>query len=251
VIPIPSQQVVLRRAAAVGAAVDVQPVAPRRKVDYKIVPFGGGVLPNPKHIAEMHAELLPRSPLTKLGAGFMERFYYRQLPKQGLIFGAVAYVDGRPAGFVSATYDSDRLLRRAIRWNWLRLGIVLATSLPSPKRLVGAFESMGIFKSRESRADLPAEHGGGGLTGECLSIGVRRTFRSPEFKVQTGLQIGRDLMHGIMAGFEKSQIVRARLIVDSQDIACQGFFRSLGWEPRRRNVPGWWTASTEYLWIRR
>ena len=30
----------------------------------------------------------------------MERFYYKQLPKQGLIFGAIAYVDGRPAGFV-------------------------------------------------------------------------------------------------------------------------------------------------------
>jgi len=246
------QDLMFSRGTAVGEVTDVQTSATRKKVDYKIVPFGGGIIPNTRHIAELHADLLPRSPLTKLGIGFMSRFYYKQLPKQGLIFGAVAYVDGRPAGFVSATYDSDRLLRRAIRWNWLRLSWVLATSLPRPKRLVGAFESMGIFKSRESRAsNLPVGQGTAGLTGEVLSIGVRRTFRSPEFKIQSGLQIGKDLMYGVMAGFEKSQIVRARLIVDAKDIAGQGFFRGLGWEPRRRNVPGWWTASTEYLWIRR
>jgi len=238
--------------AAVGEVIDVQTSAVRKKVDYKIVPFGGGVIPNTRHIAELHADLLPRSPLSKLGVGFMSRFYYRQLPRQGLIFGAVAYVDGRPAGFVSATYDSDLLLRRAIRWNWLRLTWVLATSLPKPKRWVGACESVGIFKSREVRASRQSVgQGSAGLTGEVLSVGVRRKFRSPEFKIQSGLQIGKDLMFGVMAGFEKSQIARARLIVDAKDIAGQGFFRSLGWEPRRRNVPGWWAASTEYLWIRR
>ena len=226
--------------------------AAAKRVDYKIVPFGAGVLPNSRHIAELHAELLPRSPLTKLGVGFMERFYYKVLPKQGLIFGAVAYVDGRPAGFVSATYDSDRLLRRALRWNWMRVSWVLATSLPRPSKLVGLAEGMGIFKSREPRADLAVERAAaGGPTGEVLSIGVRRMFRNSDFKSKSGLQIGRDLMLGVMAGFQKSQIVRARLIVDAQDIAGQGFFRRLGFEPRRRNVPGWFTASTEFSWIRR
>ena len=253
-IPIAQQQgepLLLKREPVAGVAPHVQTLARRKNTEYSIVPFGGGVLPNSRHIAELHAELLPRSPLTKLGIGFMERFYYKQLPKQGLIFGAVAYVDGRPAGFVAATYDSDRLLRRAVRWNWLRLGWVLATSLPRPKRLIGAAEGLGIFKSRERRADVQAGHNLGALTGEVLSIGVRRAFRSTEFKIQTGLQIGRDLMFGVIAGFEKSQIVRARLIVDAKDLSGQGFFRGLGWEPRRRNVPGWWTASTEYLWIRR
>lgn len=228
-------------------------VAPQRKsVDYQIVPFGGGVVPNSRHVAELHAELLPRSPLTKLGVGFMERFYYKILPKQGLIFGAVAYVDGRPAGFVSATYDSDRLLRRALRWNCLKLMWVLATSLPRPSSIEGLFEGLGIIKSREGKADrAAADPTLVGPTGEILSLGVRRSFRSTEFKMQTSLQIGRDLMLGAMAGFQKSQLVRARLIVDAKDIPVQGFFRSLGWEPRRRNVPGWFTASTEFLWIRR
>jgi hypothetical protein len=39
--------------------------------------------------------------------------------------------------------------------------------------------------------------------------------------------------------------------VDAKDIAGQSFFRRLGWEPRRRHVPGWLTASTEYVWNRR
>ena len=104
-----NSMVVLKRGAlAPSGGRNVQTVTPLKKVDYRIVPFGGGVLPNARHIAELHAELLPRSPLTKLGVGFMERFYYKRLPKQGLIFGAIAYVDGHPAGFVSATYDSDR-----------------------------------------------------------------------------------------------------------------------------------------------
>ena len=247
-------QVMLKRGINLNqtaAPIDVSPKVPRKNVDYRIVPFGGGTVPNARHIAELHAEMLPNSPLTKLGVGFMERFYYKVLPKQGLIFGAIAYVDGRPAGFVSATYDSDRLLRRAIRWNWLRLAWVVATSLPRPSKLFGAFESMGIVRSREDRADAASEYVDRGPTGEVLSIGVRRVFRSPDFKIQTGLQIGKDLMVGVMAGFQKSQVVRARLIVDSTDIAVQGFFRGLGWEPRRRNVPGWFTASTEFLWVRR
>ena len=248
-----NSMVVLKRGAlAPSGGRNVQTVTPLKKVDYRIVPFGGGVLPNARHIAELHAELLPRSPLTKLGVGFMARFYYKRLPKQGLIFGAIAYVDGHPAGFVSATYDSDRLVRRAFRWNWLRLSWVLATSLPRPSRVVGLFEGMGIFRSRDRKAKAAeVEYSGGGPTGEVLSIGVRKLFRSPDFKIQTGLQIGKDLMVGAMAGFQKSELVRARLIVDASDIAAQGFFRSLGWQPRRRNVPGWLTASTEFIWIRR
>ena len=224
---------------------------PRRKVDYKIVTFGAGVVPNTKHIAELHADLLPRSPLTRLGKSFMERFYYKVLPQQGLIFGAVAYVDGRPAGFISATYDSDHLLANAVRWNVLKLAWVGLTTFPSPKRLMAIAESLGIVKSRQAKADIPIEKLAAGLTGEVLSIGVRKSYRSAEFKMKTGLRIGADLMSGVMAGFGKSNVVRARLIIDSKDVVAQGFCRRYGWEPRRRAVPGWHTASSEYLWIRR
>ena len=234
-----------------GSKHELEARVPRKRVDYKVVPFGGGVVPNTRHIAELHAELLPRSPLTKLGKSFMERFYYKALTRQGLVFGAVAYVDGRPAGFIAATYDSDRLLATAIRWNVFRLAWVGLTTFPSPKRVMAIAESLGIVKSRQPKADIPLEKLSAGLTGEVLSIGVRKGFRSREFKLQTGLQIGADLMTGVVAGFGKSNVVRARLIIDSKDLVAQAFCRRLGWEQRRRSVPGWHTESSEYLWIRR
>ena len=237
--------------APIGNELLTPPPVKQKQVNYKIVPFGAGVVPNTKHIAELHADLLPRSPLTKLGKSFMERFYYKVLPKQGLIFGAVAYVDGRPAGFVSCTYDSDHLLATAVRWNVFRLAWVGLTTFPSPKRVMAVAESLGIVKARQRKADIPLEKSSMGLTGEVLSIGVRKSFRGRDFKLQTGVEIGKDLMHGVMAGFAKSNVVRARLIVDSKDLVAQGFCRRMGWEPRRRSVPGWHTASTEYLWIRR
>jgi ribosomal protein S18 acetylase RimI-like enzyme len=230
---------------------ELEPRIPQKQVKYEIVTFGAGVVPNTRHIALLHAELLPRSPLTKLGKRFMERFYYKALSKQGLIFGAVAYVDGRPAGFISATYDSDHLLAHAIRWNVFRLAFVGLTTFPSPRRVMAVAESLGIVKSRQPKADIPLEKVMGGPTGEVLSVGVRKSYRSREFKLKTGLQIGADLMSGVMAGFAKSNVVRARLIIDSKDLVAQSFCRRLGWEPRRRSVPGWHTESSEYLWIRR
>ena len=124
---------------------------PLRKVNYKIVPFGAGTCPNTSQCASLHAELLPRSPLTKLGTGFMERYYYKILPRQGYIFGAVAYVDGSPAGFVSATYDSDGFLNRSVTHNLFRLMFVGLTTFPTPKRIEGAIEAFGIFKTREPK----------------------------------------------------------------------------------------------------
>ena len=87
--------------------------------------------------------------------------------------------------------------------------------------------------------------------GEVLSVGVRVPYRTPEFKKETGIEIGNDLMIGAMEAFNKSKITRARLIVDSGDIHTQSFYRRLGWQPRRRSVPGWLTPSTEFTWIPR
>lgn len=216
---------------------------PLKKVNYKIVPFGAGVSPNAAHCAALHSELLPRSPLTKLGSGFMERFYYKILPKQGYIFGAIAYVDGHPAGFIAATYDSDGFLRRSVRHNLFRLAFLAITMFPTPRRIEGGIEALGIFHTRESKGQEDSD-----LTGEVLSIGVRKSFRSSDFKITTGIEIAQDLMHGAMDGFRRSNLNRVRLIVDANDIPTQGFYTRLGWRPRRRSVPGWLTPSTEFVW---
>lgn len=214
---------------------------------YKIVPFGAGVAPKVRHIARLHAELLPHSPLTKVGVRFMERFYYKYLPLQGEIFGAIAYVNGQPAGFICATYDSNQFLARTLRRNFFRLLWVVMTSFPSPRRFEGLLEGLGIMRSREGRE----RKDGTPNVGEVLSIAVRTQYRGPEFKTEAGLEIGRDLLLGVMDAFAKSRITRARLIVDSRDLQTQGFYRRLGWQPRRHSVPGWLTPSTEFVWTPR
>lgn len=221
--------------------------ATQTKVDYKLVPFGGGVVPDSQDIAALHAELLPRSPLTKIGTRFMEDFYYKSLPRQGAIFGAVAYVDGEAAGFIAATYDSNNFLALGMRRNFYRLLWIGLTTLPTYSRIEGAVEASGIMKYREGRD----RRDGTENVGEILSVGVRVPYRRPEFKKETGIEIGRDLMLGAMDAFGKSKLTRARLIVDSNDIHTQNFYRRLGWQPRRRSVPGWLTPSTEFVWIPR
>ena len=173
--------------------------------DYKLVPFGGGLAADARDLAALHEELLPRSPLTKVGRRFMESFYYNCLPKQGAIFGAIAYVNAQPAGFVSATYDSNNFMVRAFRRNFYRLVWLGLTTLPTPSRIEGAFEAAGIMKYREGRE----KRDGTEFVGEILSIGVREQFRGGLFKAGTGLHIGRDLLMGAMDGFRKSKITRA------------------------------------------
>lgn len=230
---------------------ELPPLPPvMRKADYRIVPFGAGVVPNLEDISFLHSQLLPRSPLSRLGRSFMERFYYKALPEQDLIFGAIAYVDNRPAGFISATYDSDHLLTKAIRWNVFRLSWVLATTFPSPRRLAALFEGTGVVQTRRPKTSLRSKRDAGRLTGEILSLGIRESYRRPEFQAQTGIDLYRDLISGVTAGFEKSNLARARAIVDADDIVAQSFLKRSGWEPNRRNVPGWFTENTEFMWQR-
>ncbi|NJO12551.1 MAG: hypothetical protein HC872_02790 [Gammaproteobacteria bacterium] len=80
-------------------------------VRYSLVPFGAASPAPAADLAYLHAQLLPHSPVALLGPDFMQKFYYSALPRLGLIFGAVAYVDEAPAGFIVATADSSGFMR--------------------------------------------------------------------------------------------------------------------------------------------
>src|SRR5437868_15493364 len=84
--------------------------------DYCLLRFGADDVMTPAgDLARLHATLLPESPVSLLGRRFMENFYYRVLPREGLVFGAVAYVDRQPAGFVAAAHDRAGCLRSGLR----------------------------------------------------------------------------------------------------------------------------------------
>lgn len=204
---------------------------------YELRRYGDGVLPEVVDISRLHAELLPRSPIALLGRRFRERFYYKELPELGLIFGAVAYVGGQAVGFSAATPDPDHFLLAAVRRRWPLLGWVVGTSLvQDPRRLAAVWEAMRIqFHRTRSAAAQPA--------GELLSFGVLPEYRSP-----TGLRIARDLVLGTIEAFQAKGIDRVFAIVDVDNLPSLRFLQKLGFRPRRAEVPGWRHASTELVW---
>jgi len=212
-------------------------------MDYRIEQFGGGPALQARELAGLHAALLPRSPVVKLGRGFMERFYYKLLPEQGYVFGALAWVEGKPGGFVSCTDDSDGFMSAAMRRHLFRLGWVLATSIAAaPARIAALWETWRIMNARDpGRSPEQAA--------EILSIGVLPEYRDAGFKQRTGLHVARDLMLHAMERFKGRGARIVRLVVDADNTAAQRFYERLGWRLARRDVPGWHTPSYEYVWI--
>lgn len=207
------------------------------KQPYELRPFGEGMPPNAADISALHAELLPRSPITLLGRRFREEFYYRELPALGLVFGAVAYVGGKPVGFGVATDDPDNFLMAAVRRKWPRIVWLLGTSLAgNPRRLAAIWEGMRIQYHRRSP---PAAR----RQGEILSLGVL-----PEYRAQGGLSIARDLVLLLIERFRQKGIHRVVAVIDSDNVASLRFFHKLGFRPSRADVPGWRHASTEMAW---
>lgn len=205
-----------------------------------LVAFSAEAAPPAALLARLHAELLPRSPLSHLGPRFMEKFYYSWLPRDGRIFGWVAYVDEQPAGFITATENSEGFMGLAIRRRWPWLGWTLFTSLVlSPRRLRPTWEAIQLMRTRDPEARGRPE-------GEILSFGVLPEFRSPKFIRKSGHKIGAELMARAIErlGEMKAPVVRA--IVDADNRLAQLFYHSQGWELTRDDVPGWREATWEF-----
>jgi ribosomal protein S18 acetylase RimI-like enzyme len=208
---------------------------------YEIVPFDGEHLPPVRDLATLHAELLPTSPVALLGPEFMQQFYYRILPRERLISGAVAYVDRQPAGFIVATQDSAGFMRSALRRHWLYLSWVLALSvLRQPiKRLGAIWEALQIMRHQPAEAGV--------MSAELLSFGVLPEYRSPRFIRQTKLQVSKELFDAAVNQLKAEGVSRIRAIVDADNTPAKLFYHSLGWYVERSNVPGWRTPSVEFV----
>lgn len=205
----------------------------------RIVSFDTENPPPPGIVARLHAELFPRSPLTKLGVEFMERFYYVCLPEDGAIFSAVAYVAGEPAGFVVATRDSAGFMKETLRRHWSRISRVLASSLISkPSSVIPVWEAIQIMRGRRATTSVEQE-------GEILSIGVLPAFRDssggPSF------HLAAELLATAVDPMLASGTPLIRAIVDKDNEQAHRFYRSQGWTMESYNVPGWEVPSVEFV----
>lgn len=211
-------------------------------VSYRVAAFDAAHAAPAADLTALHAELLGHSPVALLGPDFMQRFYYTALPQMGLIFGAVAYVDSTPAGFIVATADSAGFMRAGIRRGWWRLGwVMVSTLLRNPARIAAVREAMGIMRGVEQ---APAER----PVGELLSFAVLPRFRERRFVAQTGLRISQDLLREAMKGLRSAGVAFGRAIVDADNLEARLFYLGNGWTPGLARVPGWAKHTVEFLW---
>ncbi len=205
---------------------------------WTLTPFGFGKDAPAADLARLHEQLLPHSPLSKLGRRFMERFYYRVLPEDGLIFGAIVHAGTEPAGFSAATLNSDGFMRAALRKRPFLLMCAVAESLVrSPRTLAGSWEAGSIVLDRST--DKP-----GGPIAELLSLGVLPQFQHGI----TGLPLASALVSHIHSAFLERGVFTARLIVDADNESAQRFYGRMGWRLNRSAVKGWRRPSLEFVW---
>lgn len=201
----------------------------------EIRPFGPSMPPRIADVSDLHSELLPSSPVVKLGRPFLECFYYRVLPSEGHIFGAVAYVDGLPAGFIAATPDSQGFLRCAARRHFFAIAwLVVQSILAKPSRLAGLWEAFRIMQAR-------APSRSGDVCGEILSVCVRPACRKGS---GAGHLAGR-LLYVALEQLRTAGTRTVVTVVDEDNIASRRYFESHGF--RRSHVPpkGWAVPSIE------
>jgi ribosomal protein S18 acetylase RimI-like enzyme len=205
---------------------------------YELRPFGPDAPPVAAVLAGLHAELLPTSPIVALGRRFAEGFYYDVLPRRGCMFGAVAYVDGEPAGFVSATHDSDGFVREGAWQRPVKLAWSLfASMLTEPGFVQGMREAVAISATR---AEVET-------AGEILSLGVRPAYRALGFVRSTGIQVAHDLLRCALDGLRERNVSKVKAIVDADNLAVQLLLSGSGWSLARDRVPGWRVPSFEFV----
>lgn len=210
-------------------------------IAYHLVSFGPNSAPPTRDLTRLHESLLAESAVAAVGQRFMERFYYSILPREGLIFGVVAYVDGRPAGFVVATDDSAGFMRAAVRRWWPYVGWLVATSiLRSPKSMKAVWDVCYAIRKRALRR-LEAR-------GEILSLGVCAEYRTTSFMRHSGLRISNDLLDHAVAQLAKRGVCVVRALVNAENIATKLFYCERGWSLSQNQATDWNAPTVEFVW---
>ena len=209
---------------------------------YNLRPFHSKAPPAVQDAAFLHAQLLPHSPVVKLGNEFMQQFYYRFLPAENFIFGCIAYVGDEPAGFVSISDDAGGFMPKALRKHAPRVAFtILRSVLASPRRMINVWEAWRIMQTRSHTSGVED------CNAEILSIGVLPKYRSKEFIRETGLKIALYLMDYALSELSIRGALAVRAIVDIDNAKARAYYEKNRWKPGHTHVPGWRKPSMEYI----
>ncbi|MCW6035954.1 hypothetical protein K4A83_06665 [Spirulina subsalsa FACHB-351] len=211
-------------------------------MDYQTVRLSPAARPPTPDLIQLHQTLLPTSPIVLLGEEFMGQFYYRHLIRDGLITGAIAYVDNYPAGFIVVTANPSAFMSQALRRHWFSLVCTLLLPLlTKPQRIRALWEAWQIMRHRNPKKQEPG-------AGEILSLGVLPQYCSPQFVRQSKLKIAQDLMGIGLEQLEKQGISVVRAIVDQDNTPAKFFYHGLGWHLHPEIISGWRVPTVEFSW---
>lgn len=214
-----------------------------RRVGYQVETFGGSepAATVSQDLADLHSELLAHSPAVLMGRSFLKEFYYRYLPADDLMCGAIAYLGDAPAGFMIGTGQPADFMQQATRRHWLKMTTLMMMSVLRHPGRIGA-----LIEARKIQSNVQAQQYDEGM-GELLSFGVLREFRSRRFVREHGIRIADDLMAATIQQLTDLGKTQIRAIVDKDNLEAQLFYRAHGWQVGIRSVQGWRVPTMEFL----
>jgi ribosomal protein S18 acetylase RimI-like enzyme len=179
-------------------------------------------------VAVLHEELLPFGPLAALGADFLRVVCYQAPVRDGLLAVGLAEADGRPAGFVAYTADSERFHAEAMKRHVLLAGFQLVLALAKdPRRLKAVPRILRVLRSRvndgEDRSDV----------GEVIGVGVRPEYLTPKFRKRTGRWLSKDLIGHAAEAVQATGKQKLRMFVAAENSRTLLLYQLLGAEFER------------------
>jgi len=174
-------------------------------------------------VARLHSTLLADSPVVKMGARFLRRFYYRTLVAEALISCTVFRAEGRIVGFISYTSLPFAFMSTAVKRHFFRLSwIMLVSIVHSPKMIRELIEVVRLLAVRGS--DIRIERVG---TGEALSLAVLPEFRRTMPPGSTK-RVALSLFECAAEALRKQGAERILVMVQPSNRAANIFFSMLG-----------------------
>jgi ribosomal protein S18 acetylase RimI-like enzyme len=207
---------------------------------YAIIPFDHNHRPPTKALAQLHCQILPRSPISLLGRRFAQKVYYGLLSQNDLMFGAVAYMNNQPIGFIAVTTHPQDFMQIAIKRHFIYISSIIALStIAHPiQQISGIWQALSIMRHLPT-SNINTDEA------ELLSFGVVAEYRYSAMGKQIGHHVARDLLHSVITQLASRHQTSVRAIVDQDNIAAQIFYQRSGWQVRQKSVPGWHVPSIE------
>ncbi len=142
--------------------------------NFEIIDFDYNNPEQLESISNVHGIVLPESNVTGLGQLFMKRFYYKTLPKLGLLKCFLARYNNKTVGIIVCTKAPYSFIKQGMKGNVLKLLFITGLSLLlKPSRLRALLHQL-----KYKPDPLLKQQEDAGLTIEILTLGVLKEFRT-------------------------------------------------------------------------